>query len=240
MDSKQRSEARVRTNWPKIVAWVGTFATIILACWSGLPNSSSHYEAHYSPTVALTAATVIAVIWYTYFTQQTLEHARRTSKDTIDRHRRSLCTAVLSELRDLAPRLKNLRKHGPSAGTSDFFSDPVVKLAAANPALVNAKTIQALGEVSRRVSDVQEILRICADLDTSLKSSTVSLAGVKAANERRTELANSIKFRAAWAFNSIVPLVDLLRDEGGEMPTKAAEQRVQSLSEIELLPDPFD
>jgi hypothetical protein len=223
-----------------MVAWVGTLATMILACWSGLPNASSHYQARYSPTVALTAATVIAVIWYTYFTQQTLEHTRRTSKNTIDRQRQSLCTAVLSELRDLAPRLRNLRKHGPSAGTPDFFSHPMVKLAAANSALVNANTIQALAEVSRRLSDVQEVLRKYAELDTPLKPSSISLVGVQTAATQKAERTGSVKTRAAWAFNSVVRLVGFLQEEGGKMPTKAFERPVQSFAEIELLPDPFD
>lgn len=227
-------------NWPLVTAWLATITTIVLALLPSVIQLRAGYETLYSPTIALTAVTVMAVIWYTYFTQQTLEHARRTSKNSIDRQRRSLCTAVLSELRDLAPRLKNVHTQGPSAGTSEFFSHPMVKLAAANPALVNATTIQALAELSRRLSDVQEFLRRHAELDTSTKPSSLPLAGVQTAQRERAEIAQYVKFRAAWAFNSMVRLVSLLTAEGGKLPAPRTEGPVERLDQIELLADPFE
>jgi hypothetical protein len=220
-----------------VAVWLGTVATFAFTLWDGFTASVVGYETKYSPMVALTAVMVIGLIWYTYFTRQTLEHTRQSQRDATDRLRRSLCTAVLAELRDLSARLMKLHAYGVSAGTVDFFSHPMVQLGSGNPAVMQPETIQALAETSRRLSDIQEFLR--RDEELARLPSGVSLTTVQSAQIEKADIDRLIKFRAAWAFNSIARLVKLLRLEGGKMPTKVNEEPVQTLDEIELLPDPF-
>ncbi|MEO5720047.1 MAG: hypothetical protein ABIR71_01080 [Chthoniobacterales bacterium] len=191
--------------------------------------------------IALTAITALAVIWYTYFTQQTLEHARRSAKAVADRQRSSLCTAVLWEMRSLLRRLHRLTSPGPIGETADFFSHPMLTIAAANPALMTCRdTIGKLAEVLRLLSDLQEFLRRYIELDTSLQSSTISFEGVKNARDQKPRLEELVRYRAVWAYNAAVQLVSLLTTEGGALPPPRREDSVTSLDEIPLEPDPFE
>ena len=108
---------------PLTIAWGGTIVAIAFGIWDGLVSLIAHRVfARYDAMVALTMLMVIGLIWYTYFTRETLELTRTAHRDELERRRRGIATGALAELYNLVERLKNLHMHGPSAGTPAFFS----------------------------------------------------------------------------------------------------------------------
>jgi hypothetical protein len=115
--------------------WLARLATgiaILLAFWNALRPGGENVV--YSPTVALTCLTGIAIIWYTYFTWQTLEHARsavqlENNRIAADRKQRreSLATALLYELKWVGQLCEHVIKSWRPGGPS--MPDPTAVLA---------------------------------------------------------------------------------------------------------------
>jgi hypothetical protein len=198
----------------EVIFLTASFFTLVFAFWDCLPIGRKAGRPVYDPMVALTAMTVIALIAYTYFTRQTLEHSREMYRRDEERRRRSITTATLAELRYLTARLQNLAHLGSSAATAGFISHPLIDLAFANAALMEPSTVRLLADTHRQLQDIQEYL----------------------STPDRDELV--VKTRARWAFNCAVTLVVALQNEGGEMPPAGPEE-VSGPEAIEMVADPF-
>jgi hypothetical protein len=211
-----------------------------LGFWSGLSALLQGTSAAYEPMVALTSVTVVGLVWYTYFTRQTLEHARQSRVQDENRHRESMATAMLAEMHGLTARLKNLSSHGPSAGTAEFISHPMLLVAASNPTHFSLHTLQALTATLRRLRDVQEFLAKYPSLERSSKDQSISATARQSAEDERATTYLGIRARAAWAYNWAIRLVQQLQNEGGAMPVGLSEKAVGLFESVPLLPDPFD
>lgn len=90
---------------PKVIAWTASGAAVFLAF---LPVAFYGFErARYDPEVAVLTATLLALIWYTYHTHQSVEEARRAPVRQADFRREGLAAALLMELQQLQKDLRD-------------------------------------------------------------------------------------------------------------------------------------
>ncbi len=229
------------------MAWTATAAACAFGVWDGVGAILTGAGAALDPVLALTSITVIGLVWYTYFTRETLEHARASNADDRQRskdrerlERESLATAVLAELFGITARLANLATKGPSAATSRFISHPLLELAANIPRLFAPDAVQAIGATLRRIRDVQEYLDRYPELETASKNQDLSPTDRQRAEDQRATTYLAIRTRSAWAHNWAIRLVERLRAEGGLMPVGLDEEPVDLFQSVQLLPDPFE
>lgn len=182
---------------------------------------------------------VLGLVWYTYFTPETLERARSAAQEQRDRQRKALATAVLGEMWSVLARLRVLRSQGPGQFSADLLSHPMTTLAASAPAVFEAATVHGLALVVRRIHDVQVLLERLPDFVARSKDQNIDEAARQTAEDHRVETAQGIRIRAAWAHNSAVELVQLLRSEGGVNPSGPDAPPVSMFDLPKLLPDPF-
>ncbi len=218
---------------------------VLLAVWPAL-SAGLGETATYDPLVALTSLTAVALVWYTFFTHQTLEHARRTAleqsqrlADERTRQRQSIATAVLAELRTVCGRLATIRSQGPTVAR-DILSHPMLEQALLNPSLFQPDTVQALTSTLRHLSDVQIVLEEYPHLVSAAANPIAASKDPQQAEDDKVATYLSGKTRAGWAFNATVELVERLKDEGGLMPTLLPEQPRALFDHPPLLADPFD
>lgn len=213
-------------NHPLTVAWGGTVLAVVCGIWDGAASLLMQRElARYDAMTALTMLMVVGLIWYTYFTRETLELSRTARRDELDRRRRGTATGGLAELYNLVERLKNLNIDGPTAGTSAFISHPALDRAAESLDLFRVDTIQELTATLRQLEDIQESLAVHRE---------------RASTDGAANLGVTIRVRAAWAYNSAVRLVECLVAEGGAMPHGLTVEELTLPGRVELSPDPFE
>ena len=114
---------RAGSRW---LAWATSVAAIILSVLPGAGSMVHSQLPAYDGSLAVLTATLVALIWYTQFTFDTLAHYRTRDEQERIRARAVLATGVLSELEWLEGRLEQVRLHGPY---SDFdpFEHPVLE-----------------------------------------------------------------------------------------------------------------
>lgn len=98
-------EEKVRPE--RLVAWAASVASIALAVAPGLFAWSTGSKPRYDPTLAVLTATVIALVWYTCFTYESVEHQRitdRAAKYQIQVAFNSLAAGILDQLNKLPTR----------------------------------------------------------------------------------------------------------------------------------------
>jgi hypothetical protein len=97
-----------------------------------------------SPELPVLTATLIAVIWYTRFTFESLEYARDRDAADRTRARDSLATGLLSELRWLQGQLRQITEKGMPA--YDPLDHPVLRIALSNLTLFPPTTAEHIAE----------------------------------------------------------------------------------------------
>lgn len=220
---------------PFFVAWSASVLAVIF----GLAPAFSG-PAEFDPIIALTVLTVLGLVWYTYFTRQTLEHSRQTAVDTVKVRKRALSTAVLAELWGVTARLRVLRERGPSNLTRELIGHPMTTMAASDPAVFEPSTVHALALTLRRINDVAVLLDGYPDLVRQSKDKSLSAQSRQIAEDKRVETMQGIRIRATWAFSRAADLVMRLKAEGGTPPTVVDEQETNMFDVPPLVDDPFD
>lgn len=225
-----------------LLAWSATFLSCLFALGNWISARFVSSMVRFDPTVALTALTVVGLSWYTYFTYETLEHARGTAQERekqeaedLKRERESLATAVLAELRETSARLSALHTRGVTMNTADLLSHPMLSLAAAQPRMFSAKTVQSLTAALRLITDVRTLLEETPTIIANARARDSSPEQRQSA----ASLGHSLKTRAGWAFNRVAVLTNDLAKEGGITPAIVEERVVTANDSVQLLPDPF-
>ena len=230
--SNKAPSAGRQSRWPLIVTWAATGAALVLGLVPRFMGSAT-----YDPMIALTVAGSIGLAWYTYFTRQGVVDARTREENSRNAQRSSVATALLAELQSVVGRLRAVSEHGMTAATPDFISAPVLELACERPELFTTPTVQSLLGLRRRLRDVQIFLEECKKLRVEAANQTLPDQQLTLA--RLSEHTESLKVRAGWAYNVAVGLVEMLRLEGGQMPSPS-ELPVTSSHEVALLQNPFE
>lgn len=200
----------------RVLAGGTSVTAVLMAVWPGIRELLGGPEAAFSPTTAILTATLLAAIWYTCFTYESLEHARSYQEQERKRARASLATALLAELQWLSFRLRNY--FGSPADHNASIKHPIIEEVIRNATLFAPETI-------RRVTDVHRLL---GELEQAI--------------ERRDASPNAeepwVRPYAGSAYHQVVALVDHLQEEGGLMPRRLWPRQE---SEIEPLPpNPFE
>lgn len=231
----------------RVLAASATALAILFAIWPALASGFGKDAAAYDPIVALTSLTAVGLIWYTYFTYQTLDHARRSALELSERieadrtrQRQSLATAVLAELQVVCARLETIRSQGPTTAP-EIIAHPMLERALVDPSFWSPETVQALTSTLRHLGDVQIMLEAYPSLASAVENYQVT-SGKDRQHMENTRVAAYLggKTRASWAFNAVVRLVERLRVEGGLLPTRPMEAARALFDHPPLLPNPFD
>ena len=233
------------SRWPLVFAWLATASTGVIALWCGAVKILSGQPSRFDPLIGLTALTVVALIWYTFYTRQSLVQAQESLEDlrqaredaeivrgtALAEHRSAVATAVLAELGRLVGRLANVATNGPeSAASPSFIATPMLALASEKPELFSAATIQLLADAVRQFADVT----------TAIDHFNKLVAQGPLTPADKTEQAFSVKARAAWARNCAIMLTAALVGEGGLMPPQPSEKPVVVGQLPPMLHDPFE
>lgn len=233
-----RQQVATMRRWPLVLAWAATIAAVLSSVWIAFRPPRGAIAA-YDPIVALTMLSVVAIVWYTYLTRETLEHARASEERSREQQRKALATAVLAELWSVIARLRVLRNQGPGQMSPEILTHPITTLAASSPMLFQSKTVQSFAIFLRQVEDVQHLLSFHPELVARARDETLDSALRQVAENRRVETMQSIRIRAAWSHNSCVTLVERLKEEGGELPVGLDAPTVSIFDIPKVLPDPY-
>lgn len=156
------------------------------------------------------AFTLIAVIWYTCFTYESVEAARESIRTTrelaaeeLRQQRIGLANGVLAELKGLDVMLRAVEAHGARGAREDDLGHPVVETSLGRLELFRPATAELL---VRFVTSIRRVARL-------LHQSAVSVnpaAGPEAQKEARV------------AVDILCDLAPALVSEGGHMPEDRA------------------
>jgi hypothetical protein len=170
--------------------------------------------------------------------------------------RANLATALLGELKMILVRVESVTKQGP-ASYHNPIPHPVVTEAMRHTELFSPETVHRLAAVAFRLGDVERLMsvyrerkeitksKLADSVQTELSSGNISLVRqakheAEEAAAQLKDLHDMIRAHAKWADERIVPLVEVLRDEGGIDPPPDTARPVVGGTELELLPNPFD
>lgn len=201
---------------PLALAWLATVLAIVLA----LIPAAIFRRAQYDPLVALTAATVIGLAWYTYFTRQGIVEVRTREERGALQSRRAVATAVLAELANTLPRLCEIAHGGDAEGSLAVATLPALEHACGLPELFSPESVLALIEGRRRLRELQSVSS-ARDEHRRLRLTTEDGAVSKLALINETSAKQRVQFEAGWSYRQLVEVVDRLRAEGGFMPAVA-------------------
>ena len=201
------SKPRQYALWSSAIALLLALGTGILALVTG-------ETAPYSPEVAVLTATLVAVVWYTAFTNETLQYGRERDQRELRRASASLATAVLSELRWLFSVLNGFAR---GEGLHAEVTTPVLNAALQQATLFTPDTTDRLAHV------VTAVRRLKEELD----------AGPRSGGDLR-------RISAAAVCIVISDLVPHLVSEGGQLPRTLEQEPIAAADIPEVLPpDPF-
>jgi hypothetical protein len=187
---------------------------LLLAVGTGLASIITGAHPRYSPEVAVLTVTLIAIIWYTAFTYETLTFARERDLQELRRARASLATALLSELRWLYSILEDFARGQALHGE---IATPVLDSALQQATLFTPDTNDRLAHV------ITAIRRLRGELDTGPRNS---------GDLRRPS--------AAATCIAISDLVPLLQSEGGQLPRFSETESIAPSESSSALPlNPF-
>jgi len=107
-----------------LIALIASFVSVILAIVPGIIDLlKTGSFGRYNPNLAVLTITLLAIIWYTAFTSQSIlmEKNRGKAKST------SLATAILGELSVQFLKYQNLSVNGNYSSENDNFDIPVLE-----------------------------------------------------------------------------------------------------------------
>lgn len=141
---------------PYRIAWTASVAAIGLAV---LPVFFQGVERiRYDSEVAVLTATLIALIWYTYHTHQSVEEARKAPERQAEFRQKSLMAALLPELREVAHRVTRIFPYFTR------LHAPVLRRAVEQVEVFDKDVAEMVAEVATAVHDIVDIRRARAEL----------------------------------------------------------------------------
>lgn len=230
-------------------------------------------QVKYDPTLAIYTITFMGIAWYTYYQRRTLqeqrsalEYAVRHDKDvreraesdtraTLANRRANLATAVLTELKPILFRLRNIVESGPES-YHDPIAHPVLNESLRHTEVFDGVTVDRLAAVAFRLREVEllittfrEMRQLHRDKDYNAQNVEVTTGNTNLVRQARHEeqqvsadLKNvrlMLRAQASWAHNRIPALVESLLAAGGHSPPPDLERPVSDDSLPPLLSNPF-
>lgn len=188
-----------------LIAWLASAGAVMLVAVDvALPEP---WSERYRAELAVLAATLIAVIWYTRYTFESLEHARTRDERDLTRRRRSLATGVLAELKRVEGGLRQLHAWGPRGYLN--WDRPATAAAIRQLDLFEPETAARLVEFESRISHTQVGLQLVLD-----------------GKKDRAAADSEIRGMATFAVTIIAELADRLVAEGGVMPEPRGDESI--------------
>jgi len=206
-------DGSVSSQVPLALAWLATVLAFVLA----VAPVAIFRHVQYDPLIALTAATVIGLAWYTYFTRQGIVGARAREEERFVQSRRAVATAVLAELANSLPRLSDIAYGADSDASLEVATLPTLEHACNLPELFAPETVLMLVEGRRRLRALQSTSLIRGE-HRRLRFSTEKPVVSALALRDETQAAARVQFEAGWSYRQLVELVERLSAEGGKMP----------------------
>ncbi len=212
---------------PFLIACLLSALGAIFAVWLGVAALIFGGKSEYDPTIAVLTATLIAVIWYTYYTREVLQHARVRDEQERQRARRSLASGLLAELEWLENMLEQVYHDGPFI-MYDIFEHPLLLQAISQSTLFNPVTVAKLSKFHALLRDVQNGVNYCRNMDPTQR--------------RRAEaplMNETMRVKAGFAIQGLPEICEALTSEGGELQKRVISPAVEVGKLPEIPQSPF-
>lgn len=197
----------------------------VIDCWG--PSACT-----YDGSLATLAATLVAVIWYTYFTYQSLRRAEQRDEQERLRARKALATGLLAEISFLEITLEQL--YAKQIPASEALRHPLLDSAIAQAALFEPDTVAKLSEFQALILDVRSPLEQFREDPASMLGQD---RGFWLARQRK--LADHLAAKAGFAIQYIPTVARALQDAGGVLKPREPMPVVPA-GQVPPLPDsPF-
>lgn len=203
-----------------------TAVALLLVLWPGIDALVSGGKSDYDPTAAVLTATLIAIIWYTYYTFEILQHARTRDAEERRRARESLASGVLAELRWLEEALEQVYVSGPFL-IQDILEHPLLLQAISQSTLFKPSTVGKLSYFLALLRDVRDGVNECRG-DPSLKASV-----------RGSYFKQVMQGKAGFAMQALPEVCTALVAEGGVLEKRVITKPLNVGELPPLPPSPF-
>lgn len=206
------------------ITWLFTILIVIFVIFDGILD---YYlcilPSYYDPTLAILAMTLIAIIWYVYWTHRTVEAPREQDKKRNEQITKSLASALLSELQILDCSLRELYKLGLTAYKKPIVH-PFLNESVKNLYLFGSQTIDLIVRFHHKIVNVNNI----GEYYSMIKSINLSKYG------------KLFQIKIDEACYSLIDLVKALRDQGADEPKQGVYEERDINKPVPPLPEsPF-
>lgn len=197
-------EMRLVNSRTWLIRWLLTIGSLTFAFW---PRAG---KFNYDPTFVLLTATLVAVIWYTSYTFETLQHARTRDAEERLRARRSLASGLLAELRWLEEQLEQVYVEG-SFPLHDILEHPLLQQAISQSTLFEPGTV---GKLAR----FHALLRHARSVMNGYRVNPAKFPA-----EKREQFKYVMQTSAGFTIQALPEVVAALVAEGGVVEQRVVE-----------------
>jgi hypothetical protein len=185
----------------------GTIVTVLLSLLSGLIYFfQTGRFGEYDPEIAVLAATLLAIIWYVYWTFRAVLEPVHVAEKQRDLFKTNLASALLEELQGLDNVIRTIYKEGE--WSYDPLDHPYIEEAVANLNLFSTKTIHSLSRFYRRLRDLRNYHNV-----------KLSFASEKKIPSKEEFHEPFLRAKANLTCMACNELAKNLKEEGGVMPS---------------------
>jgi len=179
------------------------------------------------------AATLVAVVWYTCFTYETLAYQRDRDRDQRERARLALGTALMAELQWLEDMLDQIYVSGPFVGY-DVLDHALLDIAVGRCDLFSPPVTSAAATFRSRLEDVRRGVN-------QYMATPSHFDGVDPSKRQanRDRFKHFMKAKAGYAIQALPPLVAALEGEDVKANTRVTEDPIADGALPKLPPSPF-
>ena len=187
----------------RTITWTASIFAVGLALVGGiLPGDVA---PRYRPDIAVLTATLVAIIWYTRYTFDSLQHQRMRVERELTRRRRSLSTGALAEVKRIEGSARQYHVRGPRGLLS--WDRPVTEAALRNIDLFEPETADLLVTYDSRLRHLELGIQLFVE-------------GRRTGPRAEKEIRGS----AAFVVELVPELVERLVDEGGALPRRRGDE----------------
>jgi hypothetical protein len=190
---------------PIRVAWSFTGASLFLASLPAFIGYARSDRVTYDSNLAVLTATLIAIVWYTYYTYETLAFQRRRDDEERARSKKALASGVLVELKWIEDMLEQCYLYGPQSAY-DPLAHPLLEAAMSQATLFSPKSVAAMAQFHGLMRDVRAGM---AEYREHPERYTIEHSA------KRTQFFDFMKGKSAFAINALPELVSALIEDGG-------------------------
>ena len=215
------------------VTWAASVAAVAGAILTTVPCIRMAQSCQYDANLTILAATLVAVVWYTCFTYETLAYYRDRDRVQGEQARVALGTALMAELQWLEDMLDQIYVNGPFVGY-DMLDHPVLDVTVGRCDLFSPAVAGAAIAFRSRLEDVRRGVNQYMATPSHFDGVDPSKVQVN-----RDRFRHFMKSKAAFAIVALPPLVAGLEGENVKAPSRVIEDPITDGSLPKLPPSPF-